>query len=346
VLSLTITASLLQHFPEAWKIDINMHFERSLKRTIYAPWRDQYIDYPKLKDLLRDNGSDDGSADEGDQWTDEDEGKFVEELVNVQLEKVANFQSSTLQNLRERAADCEAKLEPIVNKSKEEGSNNEDEPSKVQLDEETKKTLQDVLKELDGITEEMNELEKYSRINYTGFLKATKKHDRRRGASYRVRPLMQVRLAALPFNKEDYSPLLFRLSTMYSFARQQLEEGKSRQSFSDSQSGGMDKGYTTHKCELSRLLYFTSANTFNQSGYTLKTSSSSRRSFSDVFRSSSTTRTHPRLPRDIRKTLQSPPSTLTTPNSPCTMVRSTTNRTPLLYVCDGTISYLLHQRCI
>jgi len=224
-----------------------MHFERSLKRTIYAPWRDQYIDYPKLKDLLRDNGSDDGSADEGDQWTDEDEGKFVEELVNVQLEKVANFQSSTLQNLRERAADCEAKLEPIVNKSKEEGEG-DDVPSEVQLDEGTKKTLQDVLKELDGITEEMNELEKYSRINYTGFLKATKKHDRRRGASYRVRPLMQVRLAALPFNKEDYSPLLFRLSTMYSFARQQLEEGKSR-SFSESQSGSMDKGYTTHKCE-------------------------------------------------------------------------------------------------
>jgi len=225
-----------------------MHFERSLKRTIYAPWRDQYIDYPKLKDLLRDNGSDDGSADEGDQWTDEDEGRFVEELVNVQLEKVANFQSSTLQNLRERAADCEAKLEPIVNKSKEE-SNGDEETSKVQLDEETRKTLQDVLKELDGITEEMNELEKYSRINYTGFLKATKKHDRRRGASYRVRPLMQVRLAALPFNKEDYSPLLFRLSTMYSFARQQLEEGKSRQSFSESQSGSMDKGYTTHKCK-------------------------------------------------------------------------------------------------
>jgi len=321
-----------------------MHFERSLKRTIYAPWRDQYIDYPKLKDLLRDNGSDDGSADEGDQWTDEDEGKFVEELVNVQLEKVANFQSSTLQNLRERAADCEAKLEPIVNKSKEE-SNGEEEHGKVQLDEDTRKTLQDVLKELDGITEEMNELEKYSRINYTGFLKATKKHDRRRGASYRVRPLMQVRLAALPFNKEDYSPLLFRLSTMYSFARQQLEEGKSRQSFSESQSGSMDKGYTTHKCELSILTYFTLTNTFNQSGYILKTSSSSKLSFSDVSLSSFTTRTRQRSLKDIKKTLQSPRSTLTIPNSPCTMPRWTTSRTPLLCVCDGMISYLLHLRC-
>ena len=36
-----------------------------------------------------------------------------------------------------------------------------------------------------------------------GFLKAAKKHDRKRGHAYRVRPLMQVRLAELPFNKED-----------------------------------------------------------------------------------------------------------------------------------------------
>jgi len=223
-----------------------MHFERSLKRAVYEPWRAEYIDYQKLKNLLRDNGSDDGSADEGDKWTDEDEGKFVDELVNVQLERVANFQSSMVQKLKERTANCESKLEPIVNKAKD-GEENE-EPATVELNEESKKTIQEVLKELDGITGEMNELEKYSRINYTGFLKATKKHDRRRGASYRVRPLMQVRLAALPFNKEDYSPLLFRLSTMYSFARQQLEEGKNRTQ-SVSQSGMDQAGYTTHKCK-------------------------------------------------------------------------------------------------
>lgn len=217
-----------------------MHFEHSLKRTIYQPWKDQYIDYNKLKVLLRDNDSDDV-----DTWTDEDESKFVEELVNVQLEKVANFQSSTVQKLKDRAAECEAKLEPVSKKSREKSG--DEEPAKVELNEEETKTLRDVLKELDGITEEMNELEKYSRINYTGFLKATKKHDRRRGAHYRVRPLMQVRLADLPFNKEDYSPLLFRLSTMYSFTRQQLEGGKGP-GLSESQTG-VEKGFTSHKCE-------------------------------------------------------------------------------------------------
>ena len=82
-----------------------------------------------------------------------------------------------------------------------------------------------VLQVLDNITKETNELEKYARINYTGFLKAVKKHDRKRGGSYRIRPLLQVRLSALPFNKEDYSPLLYRLSAMYSFIRQHMDGG-------------------------------------------------------------------------------------------------------------------------
>ena len=110
--------------------------------------------------------------------------------------------------------------------------------------------LREVLRELDTITKEVSELERYSRINYTGFLKAAKKHDRKRGHSYRVRPLLQVRLAALPFNKEDYSPLLIRLSAMYSFVRQNLEGKEKRElSFSENATGG--ESFTSHKCRAS-----------------------------------------------------------------------------------------------
>jgi len=225
-----------------------MHFERSLKRAIYGPWKEQYIDYAKLKHLLRDNGSDDGNSDhEEDAWTEEDEGAFVEELVNVQLEKVHSFQSKTVQQLRERTAACESKLEPFT--STKDGEKTEQ--GKGIDTPEAKETLRKVLVELDGITKEMNELEKYSRINYTGFLKATKKHDRKRGGAYRIRPLMQVRLAALPFNKEDYSPLLFRLSTMYTFAREHLENVNKRTSVTESQTesnAGTDE-YRVQKCK-------------------------------------------------------------------------------------------------
>ena len=228
-----------------------MHFERNLKRSIYPPWKDKYIDYQKLKKLLRDDGSDAGSTtakqDPDDQWTDEDEGAFVEELVNVQLEKVHKFQSSTIEGLRDRTSACEAELDKVaVDEKQGEGENA---TSSNTLDEETTKILQDVLHKLDSITKEMNELEKFSRINYTGFMKATKKHDRKRGHAYRVRPLMQVRLSALPFNKEDYAPLLFRLSTMYTFVRQRLGASNAHSS-ADSISQAESETFSSHRCKI------------------------------------------------------------------------------------------------
>lgn len=173
-----------------------MRFGKTLSNSIYTPWKINYIDYGKLKKLLREN--EDGKT--GGTWTEEDEGHFVEELVNVQLEKVNTFQVNTYKRLRERTSECERKLDGATesNGGNENASTNEQEG------------LQSVLAELDAITAEVNELEKYSRLNFTGFLKSAKKHDRRRGSKYKVRPLLQVRLAALPFNSEDYSPLLYR----------------------------------------------------------------------------------------------------------------------------------------
>ena len=180
-----------------------MHFSRTLKNSIYEPWKSSYIDYAKLKQLLRE----DGPQEEEQKWTEDDEGQFVEELVNVQLEKVNAFQVETYKSLRECTSECESKLEKVTEVEKQKNQTSDEDEKE---NEDNQKTLKEVLKELDDVTEEVNELEKYSRINYTGFLKAAKKHDRKRGSSYKVRPLLQVRLAALPFNSEDYSPLLYR----------------------------------------------------------------------------------------------------------------------------------------
>ena len=189
-----------------------MRFAKTLRNSIYEPWKPHYLDYTKLKRLLREDEAEPGDSSSkagrnAKSWTEEDESAFVEELINVQLEEVNSFHSDTIKRLRERTSECEARLE-AYNGSQDDSSvqkpHDEDEKEK------TKSTLHEVLEELDSITEEINRLEKYSRLNYTGFLKAAKKHDRRRGSKYKVRPLLQVRLAALPFNSEDYSPLLYR----------------------------------------------------------------------------------------------------------------------------------------
>jgi SPX domain protein involved in polyphosphate accumulation len=203
-----------------------MRFGKTLQQSVYAPWRDHYIDYDKLKHLLRESSADSdrdeasspspspSSADR--EWTERDESTFVEELVNVQLEKVHAFQVKMNVQLNERTTRCEQRLEKLVPGS----GGGEYKP------EERREILEQTLEELDAVTRDINELERFSRINFTGFLKAAKKHDRRyRGVGERnvkgkgrdvggggpkVRPLLQVRLGHLEFNKEDYSPLLYR----------------------------------------------------------------------------------------------------------------------------------------
>lgn len=204
-----------------------MKFGKSLEKAQYGPWAQHYLDYEKLKSLLREDDTE-------TPWTDEDEQRFVDELVNVQLDKVNSFQSNTYKSLTERTTQCESKLERLV--SKEEKGSNENQQS----------SFNRIMKELDSIREEINRLERFSRINYTGALKAAKKHDRRRGANYKVRPLLQVRLASLPFNSEDYSPLLYRLSAMYAFVRQQLD-GNSERTESNADSKSRTLVYTSHK---------------------------------------------------------------------------------------------------
>jgi SPX domain protein involved in polyphosphate accumulation len=186
-----------------------MRFGKTLRQSIYAPWKDKYIDYGKLKAMLREGKSED---DDGP-WTEEDENLFCDEIFNAQLDKVAQFQEETVNKLRERVDAAFEKLKslsPPDDKSK----------SDISPDQ-----LKDFEKELDDITNEVKELKKYSTINYTGFLKIVKKHDRKRGERYRIRPMMQVSLSKRPFNSEQgYSPLLNKLSYMYFAIRQHLEE--------------------------------------------------------------------------------------------------------------------------
>ncbi|KAL9017143.1 MAG: hypothetical protein Q9185_005545 [Variospora sp. 1 TL-2023] len=156
-----------------------MRFGKTLQSCVYAPWSDKYIDYSKLKKLLREDG--DVSADScisTKDWTEEDEGAFVDELVNVQLEKVNAFHNDTYRNLRDRTTDCEVSLQVLAASGTSEIDM--DAPVAAATNSIDDEALLEMLQRLDSITKEVSELEKYSRINFTGFLKAAKKHDRRR----------------------------------------------------------------------------------------------------------------------------------------------------------------------
>ncbi|KAG5966297.1 hypothetical protein E4U57_002886 [Claviceps arundinis] len=215
-----------------------MRFGKTLRLATYAPWKGEYIDYAKLKSLLHEDKFDDDSV----PWTEDDENRFCEEIFNVQLEKVARFQQEQVDSLKRRA---DVVFEKLKEFAPAEGSSTKEATARGDADVAKLRALE---KELDDITNGVRELKKYSSINYTGFLKIVKKHDRKRGDRYKVRPMMQLSLAQRPFNSEQgYSPLLNKLSIMYFAIRQQLEIGAAPLDLDNEGETQNGERYTAHK---------------------------------------------------------------------------------------------------
>lgn len=215
-----------------------MRFGKTLQQSVYEPWKAQYMDYAKLKNLLREDRKDDEQA-----WTEEDENQFCDEIFNVQLDKVATFQENELATLKDR-------VEVAFEKLKEMAPTDDKPKSDI-----TNSRLKELKAELDSITNEVKELKKYSSANYTGFLKIVKKHDRKRGDRYKVRPLMRLTLSNRGLNSESaYTPLLKKLSTMYYIIDSHLEEGEQLQIPDLEHQEEVHNGekYTAQKCKLSR----------------------------------------------------------------------------------------------
>lgn len=167
-----------------------MLFGVKLNNEVYPPWEKHYIAYEYLKKYLKESVISDKSK-----WTEEDESRFVEAL-DSELEKVYSFESKKYHELSERLTIIEKQIEQPAN-----------------LD------AKELEAKLEAILEDATHLDKFRRINYTGFTKIVKKHDRLHN-KYQVGPLLRVRLSALPFHSEDYSPLLYRLSNIYKFLKE------------------------------------------------------------------------------------------------------------------------------
>jgi SPX domain protein involved in polyphosphate accumulation len=77
--------------------------------------------------------------------------------------------------------------------------------------------MSSIQENINWIADDINRLARYSRINYTGFLKIVKKHDRH--TEYVLRPMFMVRLNQCPFWNEDNDGLLIKLSELFAKVR-------------------------------------------------------------------------------------------------------------------------------
>ena len=173
-----------------------MLFGVKLVNEMYPPWKDSYINYDHLKDLLKEKEVTNATA--ADTWSERDESKFVEAL-DKELENVYSFQIQKYNNL----------LDKLINLEKHTSS---EEKIKSIDPENFQRILEDSLTEA-------QELDNFSRLNFTGFIKIVKKHDKLHPKYPSHKSLLEVRLKELPFHSEEYSPLLYRISYLYNILR-------------------------------------------------------------------------------------------------------------------------------
>ncbi|KAF9954578.1 vacuolar transporter chaperone [Mortierella alpina] len=164
-----------------------MKFGDNLEDSIYPQWKDNYVQYNVLKKQLEEGVSKPAG------WTERDEGIFGQTL-DSDLTKVFNFVNSKFEELQERTTRAELRVATF-----HEAYN--------------QKAIETLTTSISEITDEVNQLSKYCRTNYAGFLKIVKKHDK--NVPYKLRPVFMVQLKSRAFYNVNFDSLVVRLSKLY-----------------------------------------------------------------------------------------------------------------------------------
>ncbi|KAK5990659.1 Vacuolar transporter chaperone complex subunit 4 [Cladobotryum mycophilum] len=185
-----------------------MKFGEQLRSSIIREYQWYYIDYNGLKGELKHATGPlkpDGDGPRG--WTEADETRFVGKL-EAELEKVHTKQQVKAMEISRRIAVSEREVKDVVNRLNERGLG-EDGPSEEEF-----LLLEE---DLSDIIADVHDLAKFVQLNYTGFYKIIKKHDKMTG--WHLRPAFDTRLKAKPFYKENYDASVIKLSKLYDLVR-------------------------------------------------------------------------------------------------------------------------------
>ncbi|KAG0327876.1 vacuolar transporter chaperone [Dissophora globulifera] len=175
-----------------------MKFGTQLKTHRASHWRFHYVDYDGLKSHLKAHTSD-------QEFTDQDEAEFVK-LLSAELEKVASFQAMKLGEVQRRTEHCEYTIQQHQI------------PSGKSSEKLTLASFVETESEINKITQDLQDLARFQRLNYTAFLKIIKKHDKHTGFALRAHFMNQL-LNNQPFHKESFAILVSRLSCLYNIVR-------------------------------------------------------------------------------------------------------------------------------
>ncbi|KAI9026861.1 VTC domain-containing protein [Hyaloraphidium curvatum] len=206
--------------PEAASLPVpvpTLRFDLGLWKLSFLVAQYYYMDYLGLKRLLKSMTSSNeapageatpGSAPAVKPITDEDEARFQTEMRR-ELEKVVAFHRLKTDELRRRIGDAEAEVEGIL---ADPTSSEEERKRKTDAG-----ACEIVGSQMDKISNEVNQMSRYNRLNYSGFQKMLKKHDKFTGRHFK--PIFDLEIQKHPFYSFPFDPMIIKLSKLYDAAR-------------------------------------------------------------------------------------------------------------------------------
>lgn len=180
-----------------------MKFGETLKSSLIKDYAYYYIRYDELKYLLKK-----GLETNNGKWNNTLEEDFVDKLEQ-DLDKVYNFFRLKHKEILRRVKEVETLVEKTVKASK-----NVVDPEDMQYFEQD---FQDLEEELSDIIADVHDLNTFTRLNYIGFQKILKKHDKI--TKFILKPIFQVRLNSKSFFKDNLDGLIVKLSKSYDLVR-------------------------------------------------------------------------------------------------------------------------------
>lgn len=198
------------------KLTRGCRFGQQLKQSLNKQWLFYYIDYEGLKESLRAHRI----------WDDDTEQAFIRQLEK-ELDKVYTFQRVKSEEIIRRIAASDKEVNDAVVRAQQQTDGNAD-----AFDEDFELLEED----LSDIIADVHDLAKFTQLNYTGFQKIIKKHDK--STSWGLKPAFAARLKHKPFFQDNYDSYVVKLSRLYDIVRTRGNPVKG-----DSSAGGKQQNF-------------------------------------------------------------------------------------------------------
>lgn len=152
--------------------------------------------------------------------------------MEQELDKVFTFQKVKSQEIIRRIKASEKEVSDAIARTEAANRGGEEAQSNAPTEEEYILLEED----LSDIIADVHDLAKFTQLNYTGFQKIIKKHDKQ--TNWHLKPVFAARLRARPFFKDDYDSTVINLSKLYDQVRTRGNPIKG-----DSSAGGKQQNF-------------------------------------------------------------------------------------------------------